>query len=322
MYELYTGKARMTGSSDAKRLVIHFHTMEARDACVGAAHQQFPDLVFHAHDPRQLRSDEDLRAIQVTDIPFFLTKDNIMSYFKKFGNIQSCRVYSRKNAKVQQARIVYDSALSIARFDTQWAVYCFSTCLRVTACHYTVDQKSSCRTFVATLTQLPPNTKDIDLAPLTRDLGAKAVNVPLSLNSYKPKRWAYVTFNSQETMDAAMEQIIGCAPNQCPSRQDRSRTRGRNPVAALKERFNINQPARPKERSRSGSRSRSHSKVSFSTVLRSPPSLSPSNQATTMSPHEAANILSLLKSLQQDMADVRDRITALELNDRRMTRIK
>ncbi|GBB86992.1 hypothetical protein RclHR1_13440010 [Rhizophagus clarus] len=111
-----------------------------------------------------------------------------MSYFKKFGNIQSCRVYSRKNAKVQQARIVYDSALSITRFDTQWAVYCFSTCLQVTPYHYTVDQKSSRRTFVATLTQLPPNTKDIDLAPLTKDLGAKAVNVPLSLNSYKPKR--------------------------------------------------------------------------------------------------------------------------------------
>ncbi|GBB87397.1 hypothetical protein RclHR1_13860009 [Rhizophagus clarus] len=351
---------------------------KARDAYVGAAHQQFPDLVFHAHDPKQLRSDEDLRAIQVTDIPFFLTKDNIMSYFRKFDNIQSCRVYSRKNAKVQQARIVYDSALSITHFDTQWAIYCFSTCLRVTPCHYTVDQKSSRRAFVATLTQLPPNTKDIDLALLTRDLGAKAVNVPLSLNSYKPKRWAYVTFNSQETMDAAMEQIIsfrghtlqwnlpdntnklcyrcgklGCAPSQCPSHQDKGRTRGRNPVVALKERFNINQPARPKERSRSGSRSHSRSKgpgnsqssqphkplantrlndnsnrdcsksndkcdrsVSFFTVLRSSPPLSPPDQATTMSPHEAANILSLLKSLQQDMADVRDRITALELNDR------
>ncbi|GBB86693.1 hypothetical protein RclHR1_13070013 [Rhizophagus clarus] len=148
-----------------------------------------------------------------------------MSYFKKFGNIASCRVYSRRNAKVQQARIVYDSDHSIARFDTQWAVYCFSTCLRVTPCYYMVDQKSFHRKFVATLTQLPPNTKDIDLAPLTRDLGAKAVNVPLSLNSYKPKRWAYVTFNSQETMDAAMEQIIGCAPNQCPSRQEWGRTR-------------------------------------------------------------------------------------------------
>ncbi|GES92598.1 hypothetical protein RCL_jg28923.t1 [Rhizophagus clarus] len=41
-----------------------------------------------------------------------------------------------------------------------------------------------------------------------------------------------------------------------------------------------------------------------------------------MSPKEAADILTLLKSLQQDMAEVRDRITALELNDHRMTRIE
>ncbi|GBB99262.1 hypothetical protein RclHR1_34620003 [Rhizophagus clarus] len=60
MYESYTGKARMTGSSDAKRLVIHFQSKEACDACVGAAHQQFPNLVFFAHDPKQLRSDKDL----------------------------------------------------------------------------------------------------------------------------------------------------------------------------------------------------------------------------------------------------------------------
>ncbi|GBB91035.1 hypothetical protein RclHR1_18120006 [Rhizophagus clarus] len=230
-YESYTGKARMTGSGESKRLVIHFQTMEARDACVGAAHQQFPDLVFHAHDPRQLRSNEDLQTIQVTDIPFFLTKDNIVSYFKKF------------------------------------------------------DQKSSRRAFVATLTQLPPNTKDIDLAPLIRELGAKAVNVPLSLNSYKPKRWAYITFPSQELMDAAMEQLIGyqdhtlqwnlpddtnklchrcgklgCAPNQCPLRQQRGRTCDRNPVAALKERFHVGQSSRPKANSRSRSRSRSRSK--------------------------------------------------------------
>ncbi|GBB95025.1 hypothetical protein RclHR1_24620004 [Rhizophagus clarus] len=276
-----------------------------------------------------------------------------MSYFKKFGNIASCRVYSRKNAKV-------------------------------TPCHYTVDQKSSRREFVTTLTQLPPNTKDIDLAPLTRDLGAKAVNVPLSLHSYKPKRWAYVMFNFQETMDAAIEQIIsfqghtlqwnfpndtnklchrcgklGCAPNQCPSCQNRGRTRDKNPVAALKERFNINQPIQPRAHFRSTSRSRSRSKgpdnshsshlrqasantsnantsycdhsksndhcdrlVSFSIASRTSPLSISRDQPLTISPQEATNILSLLKALQQDMADVCDRITALELNDRRMTRIE
>ncbi|PKC72148.1 hypothetical protein RhiirA1_389996 [Rhizophagus irregularis] len=133
-----------------------------------------------------------------------------------------------------------------------------------------------------------PNVKDINLAPLTRDLGAKAVNVPLSLNSYKPKRWAYVTFNSQETMDAAMEQTVsfqgkvlfwsspdntnklchrcgklGCAPNFCPLKQTRGRSRTRDPVAKLKERFNVNQPRRSNSNTanaRSRSRSRSKSK--------------------------------------------------------------
>ncbi|GET56094.1 hypothetical protein GLOIN_2v1766278 [Rhizophagus irregularis DAOM 181602=DAOM 197198] len=237
-YESFTGKARMTGSGEAKRLVIHFHIAEAHDLCVGSTHSEFPDLIFHAHDPRQLRSNEDLRAIQ-------------------------------PNAKVQQARIVYDYADLIARFTDQWAVYCFSTCLRITPCFYTIDQKAARHQYVATLTQLPPNVKNINLAPLTRNLGAKAVNVPLSLNSYKPKRWAYVTFNSQETMDAAMEQTIsfqghvlfwsspdntnklchrcgklGCAPNFCPLKQSRGRSRTRDPVAKLKERFNVNQPRR------------------------------------------------------------------------------
>ncbi|GBC10531.1 hypothetical protein RclHR1_00970032 [Rhizophagus clarus] len=265
-----------------------------------------------------------------------------MSYFKKFGNIASCRVYSRKNAKVQQARIVYDSAHSIARFDTQWAVYCFSTCLRVTPCHYTVNQKSSHREFVTTLTQLPPNTKDIDLAPLTRDLGAKA-NLPNNTNKLCHRCGK-----------------LSCAPNQCLSRQQRGRTRDKNPVAALRERFNINQPTHSKARSRSGSRSRSRSQgpdssrsshprqvsanvpnvtnppqhersqsvnrcdrsVFFFTTSRTPSTPFSRNPPITMSPQEAADILSLLKGLQADMAEVWDRITALELNDKCMTRIE
>ncbi|GBB96755.1 hypothetical protein RclHR1_28250002 [Rhizophagus clarus] len=114
---------------------------------------------------------------------------------------------------------------------------------------------------------------------------------------------------------------LGCAPNQCPSRQERGRTRGRNPVAALKERFNINQPARLKSvHAQVLVRARARKFLFLRSCVS--PLLSTPNQAITMSPHEAANILSLLKSLQQDMAEVRDRITALELNDRRMTRIE
>ncbi|GET53138.1 hypothetical protein GLOIN_2v1766278 [Rhizophagus irregularis DAOM 181602=DAOM 197198] len=156
-YESYTGRACMTGSGDAKRLIIHFHTAEARDMCVNSTHSEFPDLQFHLYDPKQLRSDEDLCAIQVTYIPFFITKPQLQSYFKKFSNLLSLHLYSRKGAKMQQARIVYDHANAISWFTTQWAVYCFSTCLRVTPCHYSVDQKAAHREFVAVLSGLPAN---------------------------------------------------------------------------------------------------------------------------------------------------------------------
>ncbi|EXX64473.1 hypothetical protein RirG_142370 [Rhizophagus irregularis DAOM 197198w] len=173
-----------------------------------------------------------------------------MAYFKKFGNITFCRLFSRSNAKVQQAH-----------------------------------QKAAHRQFVATLTQLPPNVKDINLAPLTRKLGTKAVNVPLFLNSYKSKRWAYVTFNSQETMDVTMEQTVSfqdkmlswfssnnsnklyhrcgklsCAPNFCSLKQSKGRTRTRDLVAKLKKRFNINQSRHSNSNANLHSRSQSHSK--------------------------------------------------------------
>ncbi|GBC17094.2 hypothetical protein GLOIN_2v1766278 [Rhizophagus irregularis DAOM 181602=DAOM 197198] len=59
-YESYTGKVRMTSSGDVERLVIHFHTAETRDLCISSTHSEFPDLIFHAHDPRQLQSNKDL----------------------------------------------------------------------------------------------------------------------------------------------------------------------------------------------------------------------------------------------------------------------
>ncbi|GBB90688.1 hypothetical protein RclHR1_17710010 [Rhizophagus clarus] len=160
-------------------------------------------------------------------------------------------------------------------------------------------------------------------------------------------------------MDAAMEQIIGfrghtlqwnlpdntnklyhrcgkldCAPNQCPSLQDRERSRSGSRSRSRSKDPSNSQPYQSQKplanaqlnhnprRDRSKSNDKCDRSVSFSAVLRTPPLLSTSNQSSTMSPHDAANILSLLKSLQQDMAEVRDRITALELNNRRMTRIE
>ncbi|GBC38854.2 hypothetical protein GLOIN_2v1762049 [Rhizophagus irregularis DAOM 181602=DAOM 197198] len=112
-YHFYTGHACMSSSGDLKRLVIHFNSTKERDACFSLRHDDLADLQFFLHDLQQLRTYEDLSAIQVTDIPFFIKKDDITALFKKYGNIQSCHLYTHPNAKVQQARIVYDDVSSI-----------------------------------------------------------------------------------------------------------------------------------------------------------------------------------------------------------------
>ncbi|GBC19758.2 hypothetical protein RIR_jg42017.t1 [Rhizophagus irregularis DAOM 181602=DAOM 197198] len=107
-----------------------------------------------------------------------------------------------------------------------------------------------------------PNIKDINLAPLTRNLSAKAVNMLLSLNSYKPKRWAYSSPDNTNKLCHRCGKL-GCAPNFCPLKQTRGRSRTRDPVAKLKLRFNVNQPHRSNSKTanaRSCSRSRSKSK--------------------------------------------------------------
>ncbi|GES74009.1 hypothetical protein RCL_jg4409.t1 [Rhizophagus clarus] len=76
------------------------------------------------------------------------------------------------------------------------------------------------------------------------------------------------------------------------------------------------------QRNRSKSNDKRDRSVSFSSALRTPPLSTAHHKPPSLSQQDACEILSLLKALQQDMADVRDRITALELNDQRMTRIE
>ncbi|PKY61255.1 hypothetical protein RhiirA4_431691 [Rhizophagus irregularis] len=169
---------------------------------------------------------------------------------------------------------------------------------------------------------------------------------------------------------------LGCAPTACPMNNSRGRSRTRNPVAHLKERFNIGQSNKTssanhtRQRSRSQSKERStsrhrnnsannsgqnnnssppnpnHSKapnnsaqrprsnerrnkdrsVSFSASERNNPNTTNSNghKSPLIDPNSSQiqEILSILKSLQEDMANVRARVHALELADQRTSRLE
>ncbi|PKB91889.1 hypothetical protein RhiirA5_387959, partial [Rhizophagus irregularis] len=59
---------------------------------------------------------------------------------------------------------------------------------------------------------------------------------------------------------------LGCTPNFCPLKQTRGRSRTRDPVAKLKERFNVNQPCRSTSNT---ANAHSHSRSRFKSKDRS-----------------------------------------------------
>ncbi|GET54559.1 RNA-directed DNA polymerase from mobile element jockey-like [Rhizophagus irregularis DAOM 181602=DAOM 197198] len=67
------------------------------------------------------------------------------------------------------------------------------------------EAKSFQREHVAILAGIPKNIKEADLLEIATQVNAKALNVPLSINSYKPKPYVYLNFSSFDILEAAKE---------------------------------------------------------------------------------------------------------------------
>ncbi|PKK64583.1 hypothetical protein RhiirC2_716177 [Rhizophagus irregularis] len=203
---------------------------------------------YHSYTGRARMSGSDLWAIQVTDIPFFIKKDDIIALFKKYGNIQSCRLHTRVNAKVQQARIVYDDASSIQHF---------------------MDKQHRSRS----------QSNDHS--------NSRQCNCSASITGQ------YNNYTNNTSL-----------PNSS----------------------NSNNSTQSAQRSCSNEHKGKDRSVSFSTSQRTSPSTSNSSghKLLLVDPNcsQIQEILSVLKSLQEDIASVRARIHALELADQRMSRLE
>ncbi|PKK76346.1 hypothetical protein RhiirC2_772633 [Rhizophagus irregularis] len=70
------------------------------------------------------------------------------------------------------------------------------------------------REHVTILTGIPKNIKEADLLEIATQVNAKALNVSLSINSYKPKPYVHLNFSSFDTFEAAKELSVAFC-NKC-----------------------------------------------------------------------------------------------------------
>jgi hypothetical protein len=164
-------------------------------------------LHFHAFSSENDRLDERTCSIFVTDIPLFITDVQLQGCFTRYRNITKCKVL--KGRLYNKAIISFDSVNAVTTFLDTWSVLCCGYCLWVVPEKSSKDSRDLRRLHVALLSGLPKNTVATDLVDIAELVNAKCINVPLSLNSYRPKPYAYLTFKDETVKETAMD--ISCA---------------------------------------------------------------------------------------------------------------
>jgi hypothetical protein len=206
-FSSYGSRAQCSGANDNKRITIFFRTKSDMETATASTISELGNFHFHAFFPEDDRLDERTRSIFVTDIPLFITDAQLRGCFTRYGNITKCKVL--KGRLYNKAIITFDSVNAVTTFLDTWSVLCCGYCLRVVPEESTKDSCELRRLHVALLASLPKNTVAADLVDIAESVNAKCINVPLSLNSYHPKPYAYLTFKDETVKEAAMD--ISCA---------------------------------------------------------------------------------------------------------------
>ncbi|PKY58254.1 hypothetical protein RhiirA4_429577 [Rhizophagus irregularis] len=168
-YSSYGSRARCEGSGNNKRILVSFFVQEDHSACV-QSHTQ------------------------------------VRQAFSRYSNVVKCKLTTRNH--YYNAHIQFADASSVTQFEDIWAIICLENSLRVCPASYLKSQRDSRREHVAILAGIPKNIKEADLTDIASQVNAKAINIPLSYNSYKPKPYAYFNFASFENLEAAKELTI------------------------------------------------------------------------------------------------------------------
>ncbi|GBC53526.2 hypothetical protein RIR_jg19251.t1 [Rhizophagus irregularis DAOM 181602=DAOM 197198] len=296
-YSSYGTRARCDGSGDNKKILVFFFDQQDFTDCVSSPRADLLDLVFIHYFPADAKLSDEMKSLFDTDIPLFLTETQVRQAFSRYGTVIKCKLTPRKH--YYNGHIQFSSADAITQFNDIWAIICLGNSLRVCPASFSKSQRDSRREHVAILAGIPKNIKEADLLEIATQVNAKALNVPLSISSYKPKPYVYLNFSSFESLEAAKEMTVafrgkgltwhppneaqtlchvcgrpGCSPSVCNPRPTRKVDDRLN---KLYSRFNAgprrgrqdSRQSRDNSTSRSRSRSNSRSRNNNSSSSRS-----------------------------------------------------
>jgi hypothetical protein len=142
------------------------------------------------------------KMIRAWDIPLNVTPDDVRTVFSKYGEIKSLRLQTI--GMWQSANIEFTNQEEYDKLATRWAIPMKADLIRIFPFLNTNSIKEERNQHVLKLTNLPPATTGYDLQEIIKDSKAQTCYIPRT-NNYRRKRFAILSFKSEEDMEAARD---------------------------------------------------------------------------------------------------------------------
>jgi hypothetical protein len=156
----------------------------------------------------QNRGDDEVlqRSLVVRDLPLDVNRNLLKTILEnKFGKIEALRM--RIAGPWYRADITFEQAEGMQQHKELWSIQYKKDLCRIAPAYFTRDDIEQRHQYTAKLTNLPFGTTPVDLQEILRQVKAKTCFIPRTRTQYSRKRFAYISFESEEDLQNVMTHI-------------------------------------------------------------------------------------------------------------------
>ena len=185
-------------------ILVDFNSSNGFDTFLATSHKDLCDVQFTEYVPKRISSPEIDRQLHLKHIPLFIKKHDLESYFENVGKVE--RINMRTTDGYESATVTFESPSSLDSFQSDlWMIFVQGHAIQATPANLTAEARALRVEHVALLSGFRSNICAGDLLPFIQDFKVKCIFIPRQSYKYFQRPWAYVTFESDQMLQHAME---------------------------------------------------------------------------------------------------------------------
>ena len=162
--------------------------------------------------PIQNRGDDEVKdkTVVIRDLPLDVDRLTLKTIMEKVGTVTDIKL--QISGLWYKAYVTYENKSTVEEhFQNKWSIFYLKDLCRVAPANVTRQEIDERNRNTLKLTGLPFGTTAYDLNELLVKVNAKTCFIPRTKNQYGRARYAYVTFESEDTCLKMMNnEILGC----------------------------------------------------------------------------------------------------------------